>query len=797
MARHYVAAVLATLIAFMATAAATRAATYPADEAGEYMKRWLILGAIPIFDGEPDTSDTAAIAAAIDRDFLADAGGEASAAPREGDAVTVAGQEFVWTAIESEDDSIDLKAFCGDHSFVVAYAYAEIEALHAGDTVLGFGSDDEAQIWVNGELAHTNPVPRSVVLDDDTVTVSLREGVNRLLIKVQNREQGWGFACRILDSEGLGVKLLDAALAGQIDDIATYVQFGADLTAARYGLTAVQTARVQGYPDIVDALVAAGADPGEHMPTPAEIVDALFTDIVKDDLPGAAVLVSRDGEVLFGKGYGLADVGNRVPVTPDTKFRIGSVSKQFTAAAILKLQEQGKLSVTDTLSTFLPNYPRGDEVTLHHLLTHTSGIHNYTTKADFLDLATVPVTPEDQIDYFKDDPYDFDPGEEWVYSNSGYYLLAYVVQVVSEQSFGDFLREQFLEPLGMHDSGLHDSSTVLTHEAFGYTYASGAVAKALNWDMSRALGAGNVYSTVHDLQRWNEAVFSHEALTEETMQAVLTPARLNDGSIADALGGQYGYGWMTTDMRGMQVISHSGGLHGFVAFLAWVPEKRLTVTVLHNSYLPIPGMNPAALVNEAAQVFLWEELPPRTSLAAADIDPAVFDRFAGDYVLAGMVKFGIRREGDVWSAVVGDAPQELTPLSDTEFVVKGTSVVLRFVLDDEGNLSHIEREESGSISEAYPAEEEEEGIAVPAELLAEYAGKYEFRNLVLTVTSEEDHLYAQMTGQGKYEIYGRSETEFFWKVAVASVEFVRDESGEVSQAVIHQGPAVIPAVRVK
>ena len=378
MARHYVAAVLATLIAFMATAAATRAATYPADEAGEYMKRWLILGAIPIFDGEPDTSDTAAIAAAIDRDFLADAGGEASAAPREGDAVTVAGQEFVWTAIESEDDSIDLKAFCGDHSFVVAYAYAEIEALHAGDTVLGFGSDDEAQIWVNGELAHTNPVPRSVVLDDDTVTVSLREGVNRLLIKVQNREQGWGFACRILDSEGLGVKLLDAALAGQIDDIATYVQFGADLTAARYGLTAVQTARVQGYPDIVDALVAAGADPGEHMPTPAEIVDALFTDIVKDDLPGAAVLVSRDGEVLFGKGYGLADVGNRVPVTPDTKFRIGSVSKQFTAAAILKLQEQGKLSVTDTLSTFLPNYPRGDEVTLHHLLTHTSGIHNYS-----------------------------------------------------------------------------------------------------------------------------------------------------------------------------------------------------------------------------------------------------------------------------------------------------------------------------------------------------------------------------------------------------------------------------------
>lgn len=797
MTRHYAATVAATAILLAAYASTTRAVTYSAGTPGEYMKQWLVLGAIPIFDGEPDASDEAAIAEGIERDFLDAVGGEAQARPTAGDTATIGGEEFVWQAFDSEDDIIDLKDACGDLSFVVAYAYAEIEADEPVERALGLGTDDEAKLWVNGDLAHTNHIPRPVTLDDDVVTISLRQGRNAVLVKVLNREMDWGFACRMLDRVTLGEKLIDAARDGAMDDARTYATLGADLALTRYGLTAVQTARVQGYTDIVYALIEAGADPGEDMPTPSEIVDAVLEDIVNDDLPGAAILVSRGGEVLFEKGYGLADVGNRVAVTPDTKFRIGSVSKQFTAAAVLKLQEQGKLLVTDTLSNFMPDYPRGDEVTLHHLLTHTSGIHNYTGIHDFLELATVPVEPVEHIAYFRDHPYDFDPGEQWVYSNSGYYLLAHVVALVSEQPFGEFLREQFFEPLGMNDTGPHDAETVLTHEAFGYAYADGGVKKALNWDMSRAMGAGSVYSTVRDLGRWNEAVFSYEALSEETMASALTPARLNDGSVAGAMGDVYGYGWMTGDLRGMQVVNHSGGLHGFVAYLAWIPEKRLTVTMLHNAYPPIPRMNPAGLSNRAAQILLWDELPVRPSLAAADIDPATFDRFAGHYVLAGMVNFEIKREGDTIYAVAGPTPQALTPMSETELLVDGTTVVLRFVLDAEGDLSHVEREADGSITEAYPAEEEEE-TAVSADVLADYAGEYDYgAGAILTVTAEDGRLWAQMTGQPKFEIYARSETEFFWKVVVASVEFVRDESGAVTKVIHRQGPAVIHAAKVK
>ncbi len=592
----------AAIAAIVLTIGASGAAWAAGD--GAYMREWLILGGIPVFDGEPDPTDYVRIGAAVDRDFFADAGGEGAVQPTEGDGLTVSGAESTWKAVQSDADIVDLKLACGDLSYVVAYAYAEFTAPEAATTVLGIGTDDEAKMWLNGAEVYTNRVPRGVTLDDDTVTVQLVEGVNRILIKVANRDMGWGFACRVLDSVTLGDKLIDAAGEGRMDDVRAFCAHGADLTVTRQGLTAAQTARMGGYADIVEELTAAGAAPTDPMPSIDDVVDSIFAEIVGDDMPGAAVLVARDGETLFERGYGLADVGNGVQVTPDTKFRIGSVSKQFTAAAILKLQEQGKLSVTDTLATFIPDYPRGDEVTLHHLLTHTSGIHNYTSKNDFLDLATVAVEPEDHIAYFMDDDYDFDPGDAWVYSNSGYYLLAHIAELVSEQSLDAFLREQFFEPLGMSDTGLHDATTVLTNEAVGYTYGNGVVKKALNWDMSRFLGAGNVYSTVRDLHRWNNAVFSHEALTEDTMRAALTPALLNDGSVAEALGNHYGHGWMTTDLRGLEVISHTGGLHGFVAYLAWIPEKRMTVSVLHNAYFPIPRMSPVGLAHGAVQAYL-------------------------------------------------------------------------------------------------------------------------------------------------------------------------------------------------
>ena len=188
-------------------------------------------------------------------------------------------------------------------------------------------------------------------------------------------------------------------------------------------------------------------------------------------------------------------------VTTKTIFRIGSITKQFTAAAILKLEERGKLDVNDKLSKYIPDFPRGDEVALHHLLTHTSGIPNYTEKPGFMLLVTNPIAIEDLIKSFKNDPYDFDPGTKWIYDNSGYVLLGYIVEKVSGETYEAFLRENFFQSLGMTNTGIYGSDLTKTHEALGYSYQDGKFNRAVKGDMSWLGGAGALCSTVEDLYR--------------------------------------------------------------------------------------------------------------------------------------------------------------------------------------------------------------------------------------------------------------------------------------------------------
>src|ERR1700690_567303 len=268
--------------------------------------------------------------------------------------------------------------------------------------------------------------------------------------------------------------------------------------------------------------------------TPLEKADALLAGLIETNDPGLAGLVARGGKILFEKGYGLAGREHHVPVIPQTTFRIGSITKQFTASAILKLQEEGKLSVNDKLSQYIPDFPRGDEVTLRHLLTHTSGIRNYTDKPNFLSLVTNATTTEAIIEAMKKDPYDFDPGAEWRYDNSGYVLLGYIVEKVSGQSYGDFLRENFFQPLGMTNTGVYHAHPGLPHEALGYSLGTNGFERALNWDMSWLGGAGALYSTVEDLDRWIEGLHQGRVLDAASLKAAVTPTKTKENE---------GYNW--------------------------------------------------------------------------------------------------------------------------------------------------------------------------------------------------------------------------------------------------------------
>ena len=597
------------------------------------LEDWLLLGPIAISADPAQTPDEGVQKKAFEADLLAACGGEAQVRALPPPSCSLAGQELTWKAARAVDGAVDLAKAVGAKSYAVAYALAEVESPVARTVFLGLGSDDAVKVWLNGKPVHSNWVMRALEKDQDLVPVELPAGRSQLLLKVLNAAGEWGFAARSLDPKALEKLVWLAAKSGDLDRIQLVLDRarGLDVNGkARLGLTPWQIAKLSGRAEAAELLASKGADTTLRLPPPEAVVDAMFTDVVHGDSPGAAVLVSKDGKTLFEKAYGYASLEHHVPVTPQTKFRIGSVTKQFTAAAILRLQEQGKLSVDDPLSKFVADYPRGSEVRLRHLLTHTSGIHNYTNKPDFLDTVRNPIkSVEDHIRSFQNDPFDFAPGARWSYSNSGYFLLGHIVEKVSGEPYAEFLRKQFFEPLGMKDTGVYRNGTILAHDATGYAQDGTTFMRATDWEMSRAGGAGALYSTVEDLARWNEALFAGRVLTKASTDAawtavttVATPQATDEG---------YGFGWAVGRFRGLREIQHGGGLQGFVSQLSRYPDSKLTIVVLANAAPPVPGLDPGALARDIAEVYLGDAMQARPTTKSARLSPEELEAFVGRY----------------------------------------------------------------------------------------------------------------------------------------------------------------------
>ncbi len=294
-----------------------------------------------------------------------------------------------------------------------------------------------------------------------------------------------------------------------------------------------------------------------------------------------SVLVARGRTILLSKGYGVADEASATPNTPRTRFRIGSITKQFTAMAILILQERGKLHVQDSICIYIADCPlTWQPITLHHLLTHTSGIPNYTNFADFPALIGTPVTVEQLIARFEHAPLDFAPGARWSYSNSGYILLGYVIERVSGMSYASFLQQNIFDPLQMKDSGYDSNTPSLPEHASGYL--SNHVSPVY-LDMSEFYAAGALYSTVEDLYRWDQALAAHQLVSQPTLAAMFTayvPCPAGGCALASDLG--YGYGWFLARESNRTLIYHLGHIDGFLTYNGFYPQDNVDVVLLSN-----------------------------------------------------------------------------------------------------------------------------------------------------------------------------------------------------------------------
>ena len=338
---------------------------------------------------------------------------------------------------------------------------------------------------------------------------------------------------------------------------------------------------------------AAPARAADDAAIAAAIDGAAQQAIAAGETPGLQVAVYKDGKPLLVKGYGAGSLELAMPVGNDSIFRIGSVTKQFTAAALVKLEEEGKLSLDDLLSKYYPDYPRAGEITRKQMLHHTSGMHNYTEDESFLAQAALTKSPDQWVAYFAKMPkvQDFEPGTDWNYSNTAYFLLGAVVEKVEGRPLAKVLEARFFEPLGLRHTALDDEREIVAGRVAGYDGEPGKFRNAAPISMTIPGGAGAMRSTAEDLARWNAALFGGKVLKPASLAAMTAPGKLGNGrtsseAIAKKGGmpaGEYGYALFISDYEGHRKISHGGGIFGFNSSLSEFPGDRVTVAVIANS----------------------------------------------------------------------------------------------------------------------------------------------------------------------------------------------------------------------
>jgi CubicO group peptidase (beta-lactamase class C family) len=418
--------------------------------------------------------------------------------------------------------------------------------------------------------------------------------------------------------------------------------------------------------------LAAAAASGADVPSDAsERIDALLAATSGQKLPGAVVVVLKDGAVVHSKAYGLANLETGLPNSTRTRFRLGSVSKTFTALLVLQLVEQGRLHLEDPLEKYLPGILGGDAMTIHHLLSHTAGMPDFMSFEDAAKL-----------------PREYAPGERLNYSNLGYSALGRVVEKVTGKTYEAQLREAILDPLGMKESGC-DRREAAEGRATGYLFdPAKGVAPAEYTDLGSDFAAGGLYSTGEDMAGWVKGLLDGRIVSRATLEKAWTPVALKDGRR-----GAYGYGFMLIPYRGVREAGHGGDISGFNSYVAIYPDEGLAVVVLSNVGMRPPGPVPeaGAIAHGIADVLLGERLGPRWPPTVA-LTPKVLDRYVGRYridapppVAAVMgEEIEIRRDGERLIVRGKQGEAEIFPESETQFHSKAGPVRISFVPGADG-----------------------------------------------------------------------------------------------------------------
>ena len=547
--------------------------------------------------------------------------------------------------------------------------------------------------------------------------------------------------------------------------------------------------------------------------TKAEEVDKLINLYHEYGKFNGSVLVAEEGKIIYQQGVGMANMEWDIENMTDTKHRLGSITKQFTAMLILQLAAEGKLDLQAPISDYLPDYPNGHEpkITTHHLLTHTSGIPNYTAFPGFFkDESRDPYTPEDFVKKFADKDLDFAPGEKFNYSNSGYFLLGVIIEKVSGNTYEDMLQKNIFTPLNMNDSGYDHHGEILKNRATGYEKYGDKYINSNYLDMSIPYAAGSLYSTVEDLYLWDQALYTNKLLSKEYMELYFKPYVSAFGSTSYAYGWAVGKDVIGNSKDSIYTISHGGGINGFNTIISRSPSDKSVVILLNNT-----GGAPLNQMTQSIRGILkgkTYDLPKKSGAYEVlgviqsdgiDAGTARYKEIKDDdhydfnenemneigYLLMGADKFEealqvfkLNIEAHPTSSNAYDSYGEAyMKLGKNEEAIENYK---KSVEMNPGNQNGIDMLKKLGVDTSSLTEE----VVVSDEVLQSYVGKYELKpGFVLTVTKEGSQMKTQATGQQMVDIFPKSDTVFYLKVVQAEIEFNRSEDGTVNSLTLFQG----------
>lgn len=531
-----------------------------------------------------------------------------------------------------------------------------------------------------------------------------------------------------------------------------------------------------------------------------------------------ALLVAENGKVIFKKGYGYANMEWQIPNAPDVKYRIGSVTKQFTAILILQLMEQGKIKLDGTISQYLPEYPEatGNKITIHQLLNHTSGIPSYTGFPNFEnEISRDPYQPMDFISLFNKKELEFEPGSQFSYNNSAYFLLGVIIEKIVGKPYEQVLQERILTPMGLQNTGYDRSERIIPNRASGYTKTLTGYLNATYLDMSLPYSAGSLYSTVEDLYQWDQVLYTDKLFKNPATKALLFKPGLSS----------YGYGYFIRQVpvgkadRMVNVIEHGGGINGFVTgFRRFVDDQHL-IAVVDNS-----EQGQERLMTGIADILYGEQADsPKKSIAEAllniieknDLQAGIAfyksqkEKAAEAYNFSeselNALGYHYLRSDDI------DAAQQIFKLN-IEMFPEGANTYdsyaesLAEAGDKEGAIANYQKSLDLNPGNRNAIEKLKElgveiadkEIAVAPVVLDQLAGEYEIQpGFVLTVTHENGRLYTQATGQSRFEIFPSTEYEWFVKAFNAQISFHAEQNGSITSLTLRQGGRDVPAKRIK